>query len=58
MDVIKQDALNHCMDRIINNMAVMPVVDKLSIILTNEEVSLIKVSLSSVESFDSLHIAS
>lgn len=43
MDSIKQDALNHCMDNIVEIMDVDPVVDKLNAILTNQEIATIRV---------------
>uniref|UniRef100_A0A914X511 CARD domain-containing protein n=1 Tax=Plectus sambesii TaxID=2011161 RepID=A0A914X511_9BILA len=42
MDTVKQDALKHCAGRIADTLEVNPVLDHLSIILTNEEVEIIK----------------
>uniref|UniRef100_A0A914W7Q4 CARD domain-containing protein n=1 Tax=Plectus sambesii TaxID=2011161 RepID=A0A914W7Q4_9BILA len=42
MDSKEQHALNYCMTLIVDNMNVMSVVDHLRVILTNEEVEIIK----------------
>uniref|UniRef100_A0A914X455 Protein kinase domain-containing protein n=1 Tax=Plectus sambesii TaxID=2011161 RepID=A0A914X455_9BILA len=42
MDTVKQNALNHCKNRIAETLDVNPVLDHLCVILTNEEVEVIK----------------